>query len=93
MLAHEEASMARRTDQDEPRKVGDRVAPATTPDRDTIREDREALTQDHGADRMPEPEEEEAAERSGPTDPDVAESYKEALERGAAQEGEGRAGR
>lgn len=80
-----------RTDQDEPREVGDRLAPPTTPDRNAIAEDRAALDTDHKADRMPTPEEEEAAERQQ-LDPEVAENYKDALERGAAQEGEGRPG-
>jgi len=82
--------MGNRTDQDEPRKVGDRLAPPTTPDKDTIAEDRADVQHDHGADRMPTPEEEEAAERHGPTDPQAADAYKEAIERGAATEGEGR---
>lgn len=84
--------MGNKTDQDEARKVGDRLAPPTIPDRDTIKEDRESLREGHQADRMPTPEEEAAADRSGDLDPEVAESYKEALERGAAQEGEGRPG-
>jgi hypothetical protein len=39
----------------------------------------------------PEPtaEEEAAAERAAPADPDVAEAYREQVERGAALEGEG----
>lgn len=84
--------MANKTDQDEARMVGDRLAPPTTPDKDTIGEDREAKDQAHAADRMPTPEEEAAAERSGPLDPKVAESYEEAIERGAAQKGEGKPG-
>ncbi|MFL6205702.1 MAG: hypothetical protein ACJ739_10165 [Acidimicrobiales bacterium] len=79
------------TDQEHPRKVGDRLAPATTPDKDAIREDRKAVDQGHDADREPSPEEEAAAERgASATDPDSATHYKEMLERGAAQEGEGR---
>ena len=85
--------MGKMTDQDEARKVGDRLAPPTTPDKDTIAEDREALTADHQADRAPTPEEEEAAERSADSlDEDVSEHYEEMLERGAAQEGEGKPG-
>lgn len=82
--------MGDRTDQDEARKVGDRVAPPTTPDRDTIKEDRAALAQEHAPDRPPTPEEEAAAERAGDLDPETSEAYKDALERGAAQEGEGK---
>lgn len=37
----------------------------------------------------PTPEEEAAAERAAPADPDVAESYKEQVEKGAKLEGEG----
>ncbi|HEY9559117.1 MAG TPA: hypothetical protein VIR58_20440 [Acidimicrobiales bacterium] len=84
--------MGNKTDQDEARQVGDRLAPPTIPDKDSIREDRAALKDDHGADRMPTPDEEAAAERSGDLDPEVADSYKEAIERGAAQEGEGKPG-
>ena len=82
--------MGDKTDQDHARKVGDRLAPPTTPDRDTIREDRAAVGESHDADRPPTPEEEAAAERAGDLDPEVAESYKDAIERGAAQEGEGK---
>jgi hypothetical protein len=42
-----------------------------------------------GADRMPTPEEEKAAERAK-MPAGTAEAYKEALERGANQQGEGR---
>lgn len=42
-----------------------------------------------GADRMPTPDEEAAAERAPDLDPSVAESYKEQAERGAGVEGEG----
>jgi hypothetical protein len=84
--------MGNKTDQDDARHVGDRLAPPTTPDRDTIREDRSALDEAHDADREPTPEEEAAAEEAGDLDPAVAESYKDAIERGAAQEGEGKPG-
>jgi hypothetical protein len=78
------------TDQDEARNVDGRIAPPTTPDRDTIAEDRKALDDDHQADREPTEDEEAAAERAGDVDPAVAAAYKDAIERGAAQEGEGR---
>ena len=78
------------TDQDEAREVEGRLAPPTTPDRNTIAEDREAMDAPHAADRPPTPDEEEAAERAGPVDPEAAAAYKEAIERGANQEGEGR---
>jgi hypothetical protein len=84
--------MGNKTDQDDARKVGDRLAPPTTPDRDTIREDRKAVDEPHDAGRPATPEEEAAAERAGDVSPEVAESYKEAIERGAAQEGEGKPG-
>jgi hypothetical protein len=83
--------MGDKTDQDESRMVDDRLHPPTTPDKDTIAEDREALQNEHGADRPPTPEEEAKAEENE-LDPDAARRYKEALERGAAQEGEGRPG-
>ncbi|MET0726967.1 MAG: hypothetical protein ABWZ76_01580 [Acidimicrobiales bacterium] len=84
--------MGKMTDQDEARKVDDRLAPPTTPDKTTIREDRAAVGAHHRADRMPTPEEEAAAERAGDLDAGTTARYKEALERGAAQEGEGRPG-
>ena len=42
------------------------------------------------ADRLPTPEEVEAAERARVADDEAARAYKEALERGARQQGEGR---
>jgi hypothetical protein len=78
------------TDQDEPREVEGRLAPPTTPDKDSIAEDRKDAGAAHDADRMPTEEEEAAAERAGDTDPHVSEAYKDAIERGANQEGEGR---
>ena len=83
--------MGDKTDQDRARKVGDRLAPPTTPDKDTIRQDREAMGQSHEAGPEPTPDEEAAAERSASSaDQDVSERYEEMLERGAAQQGEGR---
>ena len=85
--------MSNKTDQDAPRKVGDRLAPATTPDKDTIREDRNEAQAAHAADRPPTPEEEAAADRTaGSADGQVAEHYEEMLETGAAQQGEGKPG-
>ena len=59
---------------------------------DTTSETRSADQSDaeaaHEADRMPTPEEERLAE-SQELDPSVAESYKEAAERGANVKGEG----
>ena len=78
------------TDQDEARDIDGRIAPPTTPDRDTIAEDRKDADAAHDADRPPTEEEEAAAERSGDLDPAVAAAYKDAIERGAAQEGEGK---
>ena len=80
----------RRTDQDEARLVGDRLMPPTVPDREAIRQDRAAVDQAHTADRMPTADEELAAEEGGEVDPEVAANYKEAIERGAQLEGEGR---
>lgn len=84
--------MGNKTDQDDARRVGDRLAPPTTPDRETIKQDRSALDTSHEADRPPTADEEAAAERGEALDPDAAAAYKEAIERGAAQEGEGRPG-
>ena len=82
--------MGDKTDQDQARKVGDRLAPPTTPDKNAIREDRSAMTQPHEADREPTPDEEAAAERTATSaDGEVADAYEEMLERGAAQKGEG----
>ncbi len=78
------------TDQDEARDVDGRIAPPTTPNRETIAEDRKALDDDHSADRGPTAEEEAAADAHGPVDPHVAEAYKKANERGAEIEGEGK---
>jgi hypothetical protein len=44
----------------------------------------------HDADRPPTPEEEAMAERAGEVPPESAEAYREAMERGARVEGEGR---
>jgi hypothetical protein len=82
-----------KTDQDESRMVGDRLAPPTTPARDTIKEDRAAADQQHIADAEPTPEEEAAANRTKDSaDADVAEHYEDMIEKGAAQKGEGKPG-
>jgi|GEM_PF-6400810 len=81
------------TDQDGPRKVGDRLAPATTPDKNAIRADRDAVGAEHDAGAGPTPEEEAAADRSADSaDGEVADHYEEMIEKGAAQEGEGKPG-
>jgi hypothetical protein len=85
--------MGDKTDQDRPRKVGDRLMPPTIPDRKTIKEDRAALDAPHDAGRGATPEEEDAADRRADTaGDDVAEHYEDMLEKGAAQQGEGRPG-
>jgi hypothetical protein len=85
--------MGNKTDQDEARMVGDRLAPPTTPDKDTIREDRAALDTEHRADREPTPDEETAADRTARSaGGEVGDRYEEMLERGVAQEGEGKPG-
>jgi hypothetical protein len=57
----------------------------------TTRETEAADAQVHAApDRMPTPDEEDAAERAGKPSPDVERNYDEAIERGAKQPGEGR---
>lgn len=45
--------------------------------------------QEPQADRAPTEDEERAAERAAPVDPEVAETYEDQMERGAAIEGEG----
>lgn len=80
-----------RTDQDHARHVDGRLAPPTIPDRDAIAEDRAAVAKEHTADRPPTDEEAEAAERQE-LDPKAAAAYKESIERGAAQKGEGKPG-
>jgi hypothetical protein len=81
------------TDQDHARMIGDRLAPPTTPDKDTIREDRAVLDAAHDAGRGPTPEEEQAAQRRADSaNQDVAAHYEKMLETGAAQEGEGKPG-
>ena len=50
--------------------------------------DEEDARASHGADRMPTPDEERRADELE-LDPDVAESYDEAIERGANVKGEG----
>lgn len=57
----------------------------------TTREAEEADARVHaGPDSLPTGEEEDAAERAGDLDPEVAKQYDEAIERGARQKGEGR---
>jgi len=58
-------------------------------DKTRAEEDADARVEAH-ADTLPTPAEEAAAERSDGVDEDAARDYKEALERGARQEGEGR---
>ena len=62
--------------------------PNTFPDGDTVQADRRDAAADHGADRMPTPDEERIADELE-LDPEVAASYEEANERGAAVKGEG----
>ena len=63
-------------------------APNTFPAGDTVQADRRDATAGHEPDRMPTPEEERLADQQ-PLDPEVAEAYEEALERGASVKGEG----
>ena len=55
---------------------------------ETVEADEQDARAAHQADRMPTPDEEAAAERNT-VDPDVAEAYEEAAERGANVKGEG----
>ena len=60
---------------------------------ETVAEEQRDAQVAHSADRPPTPEEEAAAESSSDLPPGSAEAYKEAIERGAAVEGEGKIGR
>jgi hypothetical protein len=57
---------------------------------ETIQADERDARADHRADRGPTPEEERAAEGNADLDPASAEAYREAIERGADVEGEGK---
>lgn len=65
---------------------GERTRPSRET-RATEQEDEKVIAH---ADDLPTPEEEAAAERGRSDDPEAAEAYKEAIERGARQKGEGR---
>lgn len=67
----------------------DNPDPETTPSGETVQTDRNDATAAHVADRPPTAEEEAIADGLE-LDPDVAASYKEAAERGAHIEGEGK---
>lgn len=62
----------------------------TRPDKTTRATEEEDARVSSGSDKQPTPEEEEAAERAGTPDADVSRNYEDAIERGAAQKGEGR---
>lgn len=64
-------------------------APRTRVSEETREVEHREQTMDADAGKMPTPEEERAAEKND-VDPAVAESNKEATERGARQQGEGR---
>lgn len=66
--------------------MSDQDPEATSPE--TVDADEHDARAAHGADRMPTPEEEAAAERNT-LDPEVAKAYEEAAERGANVKGEG----
>ena len=83
--------MGNRTDQDHSRRVGERLAPPTTPSKNTIREDRSAPGAPHEAGPGPTPDEEAAIDETAQS-ASVGEHYREMIERGAAQEGEGKPG-
>jgi hypothetical protein len=61
----------------------------TRPDKSTRATEDEDARVHAGSDKQPTPEEEAAAERAGTPDADVNKNYEEAIERGAAQKGEG----
>lgn len=61
----------------------------TRPDLATEEAEEDEARAEHAADRPPTTDEELAAEEAGELDPEVADHYKEAIERGAAIKGEG----
>lgn len=61
--------------------------PETIPSDETLEADRQDAAASHDADRPASPDEEADAPRQ--VDPDVAEAYEDAIERGAAIKGEG----
>jgi hypothetical protein len=61
-------------------------------DEKTLRFEIEDARVFRGAGRGPTPDEEAAAERWGPVSPSTARAYREMLDRGAWQQGEGRPG-
>jgi hypothetical protein len=63
--------------------------PTRPSDKTRAEEKADARVEGH-ADKLPTPAEEAAAERSDAGDEDAAGAYKEAIERGARQQGEGR---
>lgn len=63
--------------------------PNTFPTGETVRADRRDARADHGPDRMPTAEEEDAV-RGRTADPAVTAAYQEATQHGVDQEGEGR---
>jgi len=67
------------------------MSDATTPSESTQDEEAEEAGHDHSAGRGPTDEEERAAD-SNQLDPDVAAANKDAIERGAGVEGEGKPG-
>jgi hypothetical protein len=62
----------------------------TRPSRETRATEEEDEKVKAHADDLPTPDEEAAADRGRVDDPDAADAYKEAIERGARQKGEGR---
>lgn len=64
------------------------AAERTTPSTTTSEAEAEAALVTHDADRQPTPEEERRADENE-LDPDVADSYRQATERGATVKGEG----
>ena len=65
-------------------------AEPTRPSRETRATEEEDERVTAHADDLPTPDEEAAAERGQVDDPEAADAYKEAIERGARQKGEGR---
>lgn len=64
--------------------------PNTKPSEQTRDAERADASMHAQPDDLPTPDEEQAAERAGGVDPEVAEHYEEMTRRGASQRGEGR---
>lgn len=75
--------------EEQDREWHDAEPPNTFPSGETLKADRRDARAEHDPDREPTPDEESEV-RGKTADPAVAAAYREATERGASQQGEGR---